>query len=80
MSDIDFHKVAKEAAHEAVRETLTTLGVDMEKPLEMQEDFAWMRRYRQMSEKVGSRVIMTVITLMTVGVAGIVWSQVGNGK
>ncbi len=71
--------VAHEAAHEAVAETLEKLGVDLDNHLEMQEDFAWMRRWRKLSEKVGSRVLLTLLTLGTVGLAGLVWSQI-SGK
>lgn len=70
--------IAKEAAHEAVEELLEKFGIDVEHPLEMQEDFAFMRSYRQLSQRVGSRVIMTVVTLMTVGIGGLVWAQIGK--
>jgi hypothetical protein len=33
-----------------------------------------------MAEKVGSRVLMTLFTIVTVGIAGLVWSQMGGSK
>ncbi len=43
----------KEVAREAVRETLTTLGADVENPIEMQKDFAHMRDHRLAKERLG---------------------------
>ena len=72
----EMRTIAKEAAHEAVNEMLEKFGVDIEHPLEMQEDFAFMRSYRKLSQRVGSRVIMTIVTLVTAGIGGLVWTQI----
>jgi len=72
-------EVAEEAAHKAVEETLEKLGIDPDEHKEVQKDMIWMRKYREMSEKIGSRVLLTAFTLLTVGIAGAVWSQV-SGK
>jgi len=79
MSHDEMKEIAEAAAHKAVKEVLLALGLDVENPLEMQEDFAFMRSYRQLSQRVGSRVLLTIATLATVGIAGLVWSQM-SGK
>jgi hypothetical protein len=82
MSNEELEKIARQAARHAVKETLLSLGIDMENPLEMQEDFAWLRRYRQMAEKVGNRMIATVIVILTGGFIAAMWtgfkSKLGN--
>ena len=55
-------EIADKAAHAAVIETLTTLGIDPTDPREAQKDFAWLRSYRGMCEKIGSRIMMTMVT------------------
>ena len=75
MTEAEVAKIAHEAAAQAAKETLTSLGIDTTSPTEMQHDFAWMRRWRLLSEKVGSRVLITVVTLATVGVGGAVWAS-----
>jgi hypothetical protein len=71
----DLREIAREAAREAVKELLIALGIDAKEPLEMQEDFAWLRRYRKMSEKVGSRVLITLITIFVGGGAAAIWTK-----
>lgn len=68
-------EIAEKAAHAAVMETLTTLGIDANDPREAQRDFAWVRSYRGLCEKIGSRIMLTLITLSTAGVAGLVWKS-----
>ena len=72
--------IAEKAAKQKVEQILDNIGIDMDNHLEMREDFSWMRRWRQMSEKVGSRVLMTLFTIVTVGVAGLIWSQISGNK
>jgi hypothetical protein len=73
-------KVARQAAHDAVEEMLEKLGIDVDNHLEMQEDMSWLRKWRKMSERVGSRVVMTVFTLLTAGIVTLVWTQIQGGK
>lgn len=71
---------AHEIVRETVEETFTRLGFDIEHPLETQEDLAWMRRYRKMCERVGNRVVLTVVTLFTGGIVAALWAYMkGSG-
>lgn len=72
-------EVADKAAGKAVNGILDKIGVDIEHHLEMQEDFAWLRRWRRMSEKLSSRALITLITLLVVGIAGLIWASIYNG-
>jgi hypothetical protein len=72
-------EVAHEAAHEAVKETFIALGVDVTIPLDMQEDFAFLRRMRHGAEKAGGRVVMTVLTIVVAGLVGLVWTNLKPG-
>ena len=52
-------------------------GVDLENAKdvrEFMENMAFLHKFRALSEKVGATIILTVVTLTTVGVAGIIWS------
>jgi len=73
-------EIAEEAAHKAVEETLEKLGIDPDEYKEVQKDMIWMRKWREMSEKVGSRVLLTVATLLTAGVITIIWAQITGNK
>ena len=73
-------KAAREAAVEAIRETMLTLGVDTSDPkaiLDSQADRQYLRRVRVSSELLGSHVkkvgvgavVIFLISAMGVGVA-----------
>lgn len=57
----------------SVKATLTTLGIRHEDPLEMQMDFAHLRRWRKSVGQVTSLGVMTVISTLVVGVLGAMW-------
>lgn len=44
----ELHRVAREAAEEAVREVLASLGIDVQDPIEVQKDLASMRELRKL--------------------------------
>lgn len=46
VSDDDIIKIAKAAAREAVHETLLSLGMNIQQPLDAQRDFATLRELR----------------------------------
>lgn len=55
-------RIAAEAAEAAARKVLEGLGVDVARPLEVQRDFAWLRRRRLSEEQVAHMVRKVVIT------------------
>lgn len=58
---------------EAVRETLTTLGVDLREPLEVQRDFGWLRDMRTASGSIRAKVGATAIGILVAGMAAALW-------
>ena len=55
-------RIAAEAAETAARKALEGLGVDVARPLEVQRDFAWLRRRRLSEEQVAQTVRKVAIT------------------
>ena len=64
---------AREAAREAVRETLHTLGVDADAPHGMQADLAYLRRQREVSERIGLRLRLVLMTAIVTGALAMLW-------
>jgi hypothetical protein len=82
LSQADIQHIASEAAKEAVRQTLLTLGVNIEKPdsiLKMQQDFAYLRDWREASGTIKARTITTLVGIVVTGLAGAVWLALGGG-
>jgi hypothetical protein len=69
----------KKIAKAVVAEMVTTWGVDIKNPLEMQEDFAWIRKYRKLAEKIGSAVLILLALTITGGLIGMVVKSVWPG-
>ena len=81
MTEIEVKRIAREAAKCAVQETFTALGVDMSKSsamIEVQQDFAWLRKRRLLEGKIGLKARLTIITtvvgLVVVGALAAFWS------
>lgn len=66
----------KQIAREATRETLRSLGLDVDNLSEMQRDFAALRRIRRMQERGTTVFALTVITLVVTGVAALIWERI----
>ncbi|MCI0598746.1 MAG: hypothetical protein L0Y60_04365 [Beijerinckiaceae bacterium] len=58
---------------EAVEKTLQRLGIDVSEPIEMQKDFALVRSWRQSTEAVRHKGLMTMIGILIAGTAGALW-------
>lgn len=63
----------------AVRKALTELGVDVEKPLEMQGDFVFLRGWRVATEEVKRHGIKAAVTVVVTGLLGLIWTAVHIG-
>jgi len=86
MTDIsaETHALIKEAArvaaHEAVIEVLEKIGIEPDEHIEVQKDMIWMRKWRIMSERLGSRILMTIATILSAGVVALVWQHITGTK
>ena len=68
----------KTIVKETVREALIGLGVDAEDPTEVQQDLAFLRRWRTNSAAVGLQTVIAVIVAVAVGLAGLVWTIIAR--
>jgi hypothetical protein len=66
-------KTADEVATQTVKNTLTTLGIDHDNPIEVQKDMAHIRANRVGMEAYGRRIKLTAIAVVTTAVLGAVW-------
>ena len=73
-------EATEELIKKTVHHTLVELGFDVDNPLELQADNAWVRKYRDLSEKIGSRVLLTIVTVLTTGAIGAVLASVWPNK
>lgn len=70
-------ETAKEAARAAVTETFKILGVDLDNfqdAKKLSDDLDWVRKYRKLSESVGSKVLITITTIVTGGFLVAFWA------
>ena len=70
MTEAEVRKIAHEAARQAVKETLTALGVDADHPLEAQKDFQMLRDWRRSAETVKKQSLVTAVGILTAGIIG----------
>ena len=76
-------QVAEAATRKALKETFTVLGIDIGDADEIrhfQANMAWVFRFRRLSEKVGTTVILTLVTLTTGGIAKLIWDAMKTTK
>jgi hypothetical protein len=66
--------IASRAADKALERLFTTLGVDIDDPLEMQKDFAHLRAWRESLELVKRRSIISAVTVIVTGLAGFLYA------
>lgn len=63
----------KRIVAETVEQTLLTLGVDTEDPIELQKDLAHLRAWRESMETVRKQSLITAIGVIVAGVLGLIW-------
>ena len=72
------HKqVAKEASKTTIEETFKLLGIDVTNFDEIRrfnENMNWVAKYRKVSESIGSKIIVTVTTVVTGGLLVAFWA------
>ena len=58
---------------ETVKETLTTIGIQHEDPVEMQRDFTHLRNWRKAVDTARSTSMLTAIGILITGLMGALW-------
>lgn len=65
-------------ARKLVRACLIEMGVDVADPIDMQADFAFLRRQRQASEKFGMAVKIALLGALITAAVGGLWAGLWN--
>jgi hypothetical protein len=65
--------IAKSAGREGAKQVLTTLGCDVENPLDMQADFQHLRNHRIGSQAIVKRGKMVLVTTVVTGGMALLW-------
>jgi len=72
-------RIAREAAEEAVHQTLEVLGIDVHNPRQAQADFQALRWIREARDKGVAALIWTAVSLMVGGILALIWDAVAKG-
>lgn len=75
----EIRHIAAESAKQAVRELLVAMGVNANDPnslIEMQRDFAHIRKWRQSVDTVRTQGLLVSVGIVVSGIAGAIWLAV----
>lgn len=64
------HGELRELTRTLVQETLTQLGVEHNNPLEMQKDFQHLREWRESTDAIKRKGMMTLVGIATTAIIG----------
>lgn len=73
LSEHEVDRIAKLA----VREVLLSMGINIADPealKKMQQDFAFLRDWHDATATIKARSLLTIITIVVTGIAGVVWA------
>lgn len=65
----------KKVVSEAVSDTLTKLGIEVDDPLKVQRDLQFLRRWRESSETVTLKGLTTAFALIVTGILGLIYMK-----
>lgn len=57
----------------SVKATLTSLGISVDNPIEMQKDFQHLRDWRESVTKLREKTVMTAVGFIITGLLGAAW-------
>jgi hypothetical protein len=83
LSPVEIQHIASESAKAAVREMLLTLGVNVNEPeaiKQMQQDFAYLRDWREASGTIKARTIATIVGILVSGLVAAIWMAISGGR
>ena len=75
----------KGATKEAISETFKVMGIDVndfDHINDFRENQSWVKKYRRACETIGSRILITITTVVTGGIIAAIWAYIqtrGNG-
>jgi hypothetical protein len=56
-----------------VKNAFTKIGIDCKNPLEMQKDFAFIRRVRKSADQIRSQGMITAVGILVTAVITVIW-------
>ncbi len=77
LTSSEIQHLAHETAKATVREMLLTMGVNANDPealLKMQQDFAYLRDWREAAGTIKARAFLTIVGIVASGIAAAVWA------
>ncbi len=63
----------EEIVEKSVRQTLISLGLATDDPIEMQKDFQYIRSLRTSTESVKSKALLALVGVVVSGMAAAIW-------
>lgn len=66
---------SKAIAKETALEVLNMLGIDASNHIEMQQDMAFLRKYRNRADSIGNRLFMWLFIIMVTGGSLASWKE-----
>ncbi len=70
----------KRVVSEAVEETLTKLGVQVDDPIEVQKDMGFLHSWRTSTAAIGRHGMLTAVGVVVVGLLGLIWLSIKGGQ
>lgn len=73
----EIRRMVQISTEETITETFRLLGIntqDLDHVREFRENSAWVKRYRNMAERVGSQVIITITMVLSGGLITAIWA------
>lgn len=68
-TSVDLDSVVRTSVHE----TLVTLGMDAQNPLDLQQDMAFLREMRQAHNRIRTKGVLVLVGLVITSLATLVW-------
>ncbi|CAB4169269.1 hypothetical protein UFOVP1516_53 [uncultured Caudovirales phage] len=69
---VDYNE-QRELIQQTVKETLLSLGLEVDDPIKVQRDFQHLREWRETTEALKSKGLMTLFGIIVAGVLGFMW-------
>lgn len=69
MTEAEIRKIVAEA----VKETLTSMGIPADEPIEVQRDMQHLRAWRESVATVKKQSLVTAVGILTAGFVGLIW-------
>lgn len=67
--DPEIHDIIRSTVHE----TLLSLGLDTSDPIKLQKDFQHLRDWREASESIKMKGMLTLVMIVVTGAASLFW-------